>query len=446
MWFAVRQSLYHAVDDALRDRVQGIRGFLEQHASSLSVAELQSEFREHSVLGPGGDLFQVLTQDGDWLYRSDPLYAGGVPIYRLGELSRGARFEDVYVQTAPLRFLSDRVIVNGRPYIVQVAVPLQEIQEGFRRFLWILLAALPAIVALATVGGYWMSRRALAPVDEITSAARSVTSQELSRRLPVPRTGDELQRLSETLNDMFERLEASFAHVARFTADASHELRTPVTLMRTTAELALRRERSSHDYREALAQILRELERTSGLIEDLLFLARADSASGVLSFSRSDIVETVREACDQGRLLAAAKHIEMETRLPAHPVYLDADASSLRRLFLILLDNAVKYTPPAGTVRVNLKQQDGSLLAVVSDTGIGIPAEDLPHVFDRFYRADRARSRDGGGAGLGLSIAQWIACVHHGQIEVESTPGRGSTFRVRLPLTASPLSVNGSRA
>jgi len=434
MWFAMRQSLYNAVDETLRDRVRGVARFIEEQGASLSAEEMRDEFREHSVLGPGGDLFQVADRHGNWLYRSAALDDPRVPIYRPEQLA-ARRYENIALQGKPLRFLSQAVQVRGEPYAVQVAVPLHELAEGLQRFFWILLAAVPAIVAAASLGGYWLSRRALAPVDQITAAARSISAQSLSRRLPVPETGDELQRLSSTLNAMFERLEAAFARITRFTADASHELRTPIAFMRTAAELALRRPRSEPEYREALAEILAELERTAGLIEDLLLLARADSRSNALRFERIDLVESLREACERGKVLAASRQILFDARLPDGPVGMEGDGQAIRRLFLILIDNAVKYTAAGGQVRVKCGSRNGCACVEVRDSGAGISEQDLPHIFERFYRADKARSPDTGGAGLGLAIARWIVEAHRGEIEVESAVGRGSAFRVLLPLS-----------
>ncbi len=272
-WFAMRGSLHQAVDDSLRDRVRGIARFIEEQGDSLPLDEMQFEFREHSVLGPGGDLFQVADDRGNWLYRSDPFYDEHMPLYGQQELASGRRLESVTIQNTPLRLLSQTVTVGGARYTVQVAAPLHELNEGLSDFLWVLLPSIPVFLAVASLGGYWLSRRALAPVDEITRAARLISAQNLSQRLVVPDTGDELHRLTDTLNEMMQRLESAFTRTAQFTADASHELRTPVALMRTIAELSLRKQRSESEYREALEQIFVELERTSQLIENLMLLA-----------------------------------------------------------------------------------------------------------------------------------------------------------------------------
>lgn len=432
MWFAMSRSLYIAVDQSLRDRVQGVRRFIEQEGA-LSLEEMQAEFREHSVLGPGGDLFQVSDAGGNWLYRSGPLWNERVPVYRASTLA-GGRVENIDIRGVSLRFLSERISTRDRLYAVQVAAPLDEINQGLDRFLWILLATIPAVLVLTTAGGYYLSSRALTPVAEIITASRTISMNNLSRRLPVPTTADELQRLSETLNEMFERLEAAVNQITRFTADASHELRTPVALMRTTAELALRRTRSHTDYREALAQILKELERTSELLENLLFLARVDSGRAQSRRDRIDLTASLRDACEQIRVLAVAKDVRFRANIPERPTHVVGDAAAIRRLFLVLLDNAIKYTHSGGTVEVALERRNGLATVEVRDTGIGISEADLPHVFERFYRADKARSRDQGGTGLGLAIALSIAEWHHGEIHVQSELGHGSTFRAQLPI------------
>jgi heavy metal sensor kinase len=317
---------------------------------------------------------------------------------------------------------------------VQLAYPLDDFYEALDRFRRVLFLSSPLLLLLASAGGYWLSRRALAPVDQVTREARSISAQSLSSRLVVPHTGDELQRLSETLNGMLERLEQAFRRITQFTADASHELRTPVALMRTRAEIVLRRSRSEEEYRETLRQILEDLQRTSSLIENLMLLARADSGAEALERTRINMAENVGEACLEGQALAETKQISLHAELPESPVWIDGDTNTLRRLFLILLDNAVKFTPPQGRITVSLSSSDGCAVAEVRDTGIGIAAEDLPHIFERFFRADRARSRETGGAGLGLSIGKWIAEAHGGTIRALSKPGEGSVFQVRIPL------------
>jgi heavy metal sensor kinase len=433
-WFAMSASIYHAIDDELRDRVRGVAKFMDLQIASLSLPEIRDEFREHSVLGPGGDLFQVCDQDGQWLYRSVPLESNNVPIVAPGVLA-APRFETLRVQDQALRFYSARIVVNGKPYTVQVASPLHEALEALTRFRLLLLLASPLLLVVASAGGHWLSSRALAPVDEISRAAQRISIENLTDRLPVTETGDQLQRLSETLNAMFSRLETSVRRITQFTDDASHELRAPVSLIRTTAEVAIqRKDRSAAEYFQALEEVLEESERTSQIVDSLMLLARADSGTEMLELVSVDACHVVRGAAEHGEKLARNHSLEFAASLPDDPVLIQADGDALRRALLILIDNAVKYTPKGGSVKVNLDKNNGFAIVSVSDTGIGIGEADLAHIFDRFWRADKARSREQGGAGLGLSIAKWIVEMHQASIEVESRLGWGTTFRVHVPL------------
>jgi len=433
-WFAMRASLYHAVDDELRDRVRGVQSFMDRQISSLSVPEIRDEFREHSVLGPGGDLFQVCDGQGQWLYRSVALESNNVPI-ELPRALDAPRFETRQVERHTLRFYYERIVVNGKPYTVQVAALMNEAFEALEGFRWMLLLATPLLLIAASLGGFWLSRRALAPVDEISRAAQRISIENLMDRLEVTETGDQLQRLSETLNAMLARLEASVRRITQFTADASHELRAPVSLIRTTAEVAVqKRDRPAREYLEALDEILEESERTSQVVDSLMLLARADSGKENLERAHIDAGAVVKGAAVQGEKLARTHYLKFHASVPDGPVFIQADADALRRAILILLDNAVKYTPLGGSVSITLKTSDGFAVVSVSDTGIGIAKQEAAHIFDRFWRADKARSREQGGAGLGLSIAKWIVDIHGGSINVESEPGKGSIFQLRVPL------------
>jgi two-component system, OmpR family, heavy metal sensor histidine kinase CusS len=429
-FFAMQRSIETTVDESLIDRAAGIQELMERVLAE-GPEGLGDELREHAELQEEGDLSQVADPDGHWIYRSRLMTRYDVPAKEAGN----SLSYNLEVQTLPLRVLATQAHLSGRTYRIQVAAPMDDYQDALNHFKWVLLLLSPLLLLLASAGGYWMSRHALTPVDAITRSAQMITSRNLSSRLTVPRTGDELQRLSDTLNGMLERLESAFKRITQFTADASHELRTPVALMRTTAELSLRKARPEAEYREALAFILRELESVSSLIEKLMVLARSDSGVEALQFARVDLVDTLRRACQQGRTLAEAKILHFREQLAEGPMIVEGDEQALERLFLILIDNAVKYTPAGGEASTSLSETVGFAVAEIRDTGIGIHEADLPHIFERFYRADKARSREIGGAGLGLPIGRWIAEAHGGTIEVESTLGQGSIFRVRLPIS-----------
>jgi heavy metal sensor kinase len=430
-YFAMRHSIRQTVDEELQIRSEGVHQLIERDIQRGHKDDLPEGLREHTELRVGGALLQVSDEQGNWLYRSPVMSDYGVP--RPTTVPR--RATEFMGKDVPLRIWSQKVSVGGQSYLIQSAFEMDDFYEALDDFALLLFISIPLLLLCATAGGYWISTRALAPVDQITRTARTISAQNLSSRLVVPNTGDELQRLSETLNGMLERLEAAFKKITQFTADASHELRTPVAVMRTRAELSLRKARSADEYRDVIAEVLSELEKTSGLIEQLMFLARADSGAETLHFAATNVAEVLREACHQGSALAEAKQIGFQEHISGDSMWIQGDAGSLRRLFLILIDNAVKYTPANGQVEVSLQRNDGYAVAQVRDTGIGIAETDLPNVFERFYRADKARTRESGGVGLGLSIGRWITEVHAGTIEVQSSPGRGSMFQIRLPIT-----------
>jgi heavy metal sensor kinase len=298
---------------------------------------------------------------------------------------------------------------------------------------------LPLGLVAAWLVGSWISRRALDPVDQIITEVREISDgKSLHRRLAEPMVKDELGRLAETLNQMMTRLERSFAALRRFTADASHELKTPLTVLRAGVERALTTPNVPQDTLATLEETLQEIKRMTELVDALLTLARADEGSAPLHREPVDLRTIVEETRETGELLAEQAGVTMEVTTPPDPVIVPVDASRMRELILNLLTNAVKYTPAGGSVRMELGRADGRVTLTVADTGIGIAPGDLPLIFDRFWRADSARTRTGErtGAGLGLAICKWIAEAHGGRIDAASRPGRGTTVTVTLPAAA----------
>jgi heavy metal sensor kinase len=435
IWLSLNHSLQESVNDTLNDRIQGVHQFMNLQIEALSLDEIRDEFREHSILGPGGDLFQVSDSNGNWLYRSSPLAQGEVPIPHSPGLPPQGTYSAQSVLGKELRFLTKPVEVHGKKYFVQVGAVMGEVQEAIHSFQVTLLVLIPAVLLAACSGGYWISRHALNPVDQIIHNAESISAENLERRLEIPPAGDELTRLSHTINKMLDRLESAFRQITRFTADASHELRTPISLISTTAEVALLKKREAPEYEEALQQILIESERTTALIEKLLTLARADSGQQPAHFQQLDLREELRDPIAQARLLAESHGLQFKANLPADSMLMRGDPDLLQRMTLILLENAVKYTPSPGIVSFSLSKEAEEVILEINDTGIGIAAADLPHIFERFYRADKARGH--GGTGLGLAIAQWIASQHQAEIQVESAPAKGSRFKVIFSTTHS---------
>jgi len=435
-FFEVRESIHSAVDEGLRDRAADIRELLERQ---WPPEQVKRELAAGSSVRGEDDILQIAETSGEWAFTSVSALRYGLQIVRPAKLGEKFQFSTVYSKRMPLRLLNGQLRVADKAYDVQIAAPMDDFYDAVNRFRLVLLFSVPVLVLVASAGGYWLSRKAVAPVGEIARAAQSISEHELSKRLPILETGDELQSLSETLNDMFARLERAFKRVTQFTADASHELRTPIALMRTRTEVALRKQRSEADYRETLLRIHQELERTSALIENLMTLARADSGSESLQVAPTNLNELLLEISETARLLAEGKSIQYDQRLPETPLCISGNAPSLRRLFLILIDNAVKYTSREGHISVELDANSGAAVMEIRDTGAGILATDLPHIFERFYRADESRSRDSGGTGLGLSIAKWIVEAHQGTISVASKVGEGSVFRVQIPLSKDGL-------
>ena len=301
--------------------------------------------------------------------------------------------------------------------------------------LTIVIAFFVGVVPAILVGG-WLAARALEPVDRMITEVREITDgRSLHRRLAVPMARDELGRLAETLNQMMTRLERSFTALRRFTADASHELKTPLTVVRAGVERAITRPGVPPETLAPLEETLQEVNRMTELLDSLLTLARADEGRADLHREPVDLREIIEEAGETGELLAEHAGVGIDIRLPPQPLVVPVDRSRLRQLALNLIENAVKYTPSGGQVSVELAGDNGRAVFTVADTGIGIAPGDLPHVFDRFWRADSARTRtsERAGTGLGLAICKWIAEAHGGTIEVQSRPGRGTTFTVGLP-------------
>ena len=309
-------------------------------------------------------------------------------------------------------------------------------QQLLSTFLWVL----PFGVGVALLMGLWIARRALAAVDMIITEVREITDgRSLHRRLAEPMEKDEIGRLIETLNQMMTRLERSFAALRRFTADASHELKTPLTVLRAGVERAITTPNLPQETLATLEETFQVIQRMTELVDALLTLARADEGIAPLHREPVDLREIVEELRETGELLAEDSGVRMEVATAPEPMVVSVDATRIRQLILNLLTNAVKYTPAGGMVRMQLGSANGRIMLSVADTGSGIAPGDLPHIFDRFWRADSARTRTGErpGAGLGLAICKWIAEAHGGHIDVVSRPGRGTTFTVSIPRDAA---------
>jgi heavy metal sensor kinase len=398
---SLRQRLVNDLDQDVADSAGRFEAYFQKEAAKESGDNLRGELDEYCEALPAANYVSL---------------SGGGFEFHYPE--RGPRQRNV--RTYRTRFQFD-----GVTYDLETGASTHAIHRTIELLRWLLLSLIPVAVAVACFGGAWLSRRALRPVDEITSAARTIEIDNLSQRLPVPETGDEIQRLAEVWNSMLARLEAAVKTLSQFAADASHELRTPLAVIRTSAELALRRARAPEEYRASLEEVSVEAERMTKLVEDLLFLARSASQP-VVDTQPVELRGVLDGVASELRDLARTKDIGVE--VTGDPVTVAGNPAALRRLFLVLLDNAIKYSGFGKPVAVGIVEDADRTTVRIEDHGIGIPAADLPHIFQRFYRADKARTD--GGYGLGLSIASTIAQAHGASVEAASTEGKGSVFSV----------------
>jgi heavy metal sensor kinase len=354
----------------------------------------------------------------------------------------GFYFANVSVNGIERRVIARRVNVplSDKPFFIVISRSFESVDVGLQEIRRILYLAVPGALIFSAVGGGFLSRRSLASVVYMSDRARKISAENLSQRLPVANPRDELGQLAGTFNELLARLDTSFSQQRRFMADASHELRTPLSVIRTSAEVTLGREnRDEPEYRDALKIIDEQVKRLSHIVEDMFTLSRADVGRRVLTVTDFYLDELILEAVRAAAILGAKKGVNVETSTMGE-IPFRGDEGLLRQMLLNLLDNAVKYTPTGGFVRVKVEQSEAHYRILVEDSGLGIPEREQELIFERFYRVDKARSgtaeSDGWGAGLGLSIARWIAQAHGGDLVLQHSDDTGSTFRATLPLHA----------
>jgi heavy metal sensor kinase len=397
-----------------------------------------------SMLGPqlAERFFQLLDRYGQPDPRLVPTGRSKLPLS--AEALRNAERGQATLETVGLRPKTEKsfrlltwpvVRNNATVNIVQVAMSLENVEATRSRFLLVLLILAPVALAGSALGGWFLARRALSPVDAMVEAARRIEAEDLTKRIPALSSDDELGRLAAVLNDMLARLERSFGAVRRFSADAAHELRTPLTILKGEIEVALKSAEAPAEIRQALVSCLEEVERLNAVVEDLLLMARMEGnalSTRPAPVNLGQVLEDVAPALSE--LAARAGNSCTVSSAPA--LWIEGYDSLLFRLVFNLAENAIKYTPAGGKIEVTLRQQNGSAVLEVRDNGPGIAADTLDHIFDRFYRGDPAR--EGNGTGLGLALVRSIVQLHQGQISVSSTLGEGSCFQVTLPLATNP--------
>jgi two-component system OmpR family sensor kinase len=407
-----------------------------ERGESAEDYEVWNKIYEHSLLNSKKQFIYIFDRRGRTFYKS----------YNLGRdtLPSPDKLPLFHVVISQFN-LGDRALrlasLNTRFYRIRVAYPEDEITDVLQNLFSIFLLLVPIVLLISVVGGYFLAKQSLKPVDEITQTARKITAINLKERIHVINPHDEIGRLTETLNDMIGRLEGSFEKVTQFSTDASHELRTPLTIMRGEIELALRETQAIRSYKETLASLLEEVVRMTSIIDGLILIAKSDHGNLKLERNPIRLDILVSEIKEDAEVLAERKKIDVSIA-KLDEITVMGDEIRLRQLMLNLVDNAIKYTPDGGKVTLSLERNNSSASFIVEDTGIGIPLNALDKIFNRFYRVDKSRSRLPDGLGLGLSISKWVAEAHGGKLLAESKVGKGSKFTVVLPAATAQTTTN----
>jgi heavy metal sensor kinase len=440
-WYLSR-SLVMTIDETLEFQITKIERSMDHVADADIPDHPGNTAHEEQLLQISPHLTQLIDERG---MVTDEMLATPqdripVEIDALMKLETGRTyFNTMELESGePMRVATRRVLDhegNGT-YFIRLGQSLEALDIARKRLLLVLGLAIPAVLLLGSYGGLLLANQALRPVDRITKAAEQIgVAGDLSERVPASARMDEIGRLAATFNHMISRLQAAFERQKQFTSDASHELRTPLAVMRADIEITLRRERGKEEYQRVLTSNLEEIVRLSRLVEDLLMLARADAGKVELKCEPMDLDDLCRKMTEYILPLADQRDQTLTYHQPQGKVIISADMHRIKQLLLNLLDNAIKYTEQRGSIILGLKTEGDEAVLTVSDSGRGIPPEDLPHIFDRFFRRSAKTSdRSASGFGLGLSIVKWIVDSHAGKIVAQSEPGKGTTFIVRLPL------------
>ncbi len=415
----VEGLLYFTPDGQLR-----LREDYHNHPESKDVID-----RFVEVLSPGGRVIFRNERLGGRMLGGSVFSGEGVGGYSL----RSARLAD----GTRVRLVSRVHILDGRTLLIRLAHSEEPLWSLLKELLIASLLVLPIILAIAGLAGYALARRALSPIERMAGRAMEITPENLHERLPNDDTGDELGQLARVFNHTLARLEQAFEQLRRFTSDASHELRTPLAAIRSVGEVGLQKDGSRAEYRDIIGSMLEEVNRLTSLIDNLLTISRADSGHIQLQRTIVPVMALAREAAGLFEILMEEKSLRVVVE-GDEGAAVKGDCLFLRQALVNILHNAVKYSPAGGAIRVRVRHEDASHIVVeIEDRGPGIPLEDHVKVFDRFYRVDRARWRESGGAGLGLAIAKWAVEAHGGSIGLESALNQGCTFRVSLPAAAA---------
>jgi heavy metal sensor kinase len=451
-WLLLKKSLVSTAQSELDERIEDLAGFLQRQPQNANLEQIRTALNHEYAGRDEGKYLLIIDLNGHWLYFSERRSVS-MPLPPLPQTSPGVvpAFQGT---PRSLQSLSGAITVNGNTYRVVTGLSFHHADILLVSFAQNLLLLTPALLIMAAIAGHLVSRKALAPVAAISAEARRINETNLSVRLPVSDTRDELQDLSETLNQMLTRIGSAFASVRAFTANASHELRTPLSLIRTRVEIALCFPRSTEHYKKTLEEVQATTLHMTALLESLLALARADANVEAMALIPISLDRLAVEAAEHWEPFARQQGLTLCLTGSEPPAWAMGDVTALRQCVAILMENACRYTE-RGSIEIGLEREPDHVTLLVRDTGIGIAPEHLPHLFERFYRCDNAhrenrldgQHRAKRGSGLGLSLAKWIADRHHAELLVESRPGLGSCFRLRLvacsavPLSFSTLAV-----
>ncbi len=439
-YWGFRRHLISTLESQCASQTKQIAESLLSGLPLSGIAYVENEIQEHFAPEANNLFVRITGSNGAAVYESgDPHDKSFTPPQVTFLANLKEPHTEVDTRQHRLVFVRPYSLSNGNSYQVQMVASLLPIEKSLRGLWRTGLIVLPFVLMTSMVGVFLLTKRSLSPVREVIATAHRITSSNLKERLVEKQTGDEIQGLTTTLNQMFERLEASFKQMTRFTADASHELRTPLTVIRGNLELLLRNKSTSlksfpsEEVSEILAQTLEETERLSRIVGQLMELTQLDSGEIDLEREVFDLAELTATTADQMKLLAEDKEVQLRTELEPQ-INFKGDRYRIKQVLLNLIDNAVKYCPSGSDILVKLSKNGTTIVLEVRDNGPGIPPGAVTHLFDRFYRIDKARSRELGGSGLGLSICKSICETHGGQIDVQSEVGKGTTFRAVLPL------------
>ena len=438
---SLRQIHYDQVDRTLKTRFQELAN--DERLADAPEQRLQSWVRK---FGKSVEIWGIVfDKEGRVVARAEQLMSA-FPSASADDLSsstRETKFDTATIAgVGRMRRLTGRLNVGDDLYTVMLLAELEHVDEEMTQVLWVLLLTIPVTLAAAAALAYWLARKSLAPVDQLRQLTDEITAERLDRRIPILNREDELGALAQTINSMISRLERSFSEVRRFTADASHELRTPISVIQSEAEMGLDSTATLADAQNRLGSILEECARLTWMTDQLLALCREDAGVTPRMGIPVQLATLVTDAVETMQPSANAKSQRLSATCNGEPVVI-GDAERLRRVLYNLLDNAIKYTPPEGNVQVTLEQRGAEAVITGRDNGVGIPAEHLPHVFERFYRAHKESSHRGTGAGLGLSIVKSIVTAHNGRVKVESHAGSGTIFRIYFPVARNGNAARG---